>query len=316
MRVRFWGVRGSIPTPPTSEQIRAKILKAFKNFSSEKDFNLNQVEEYIMHSSVVDTGFIGGNTSCIEVRADDKILIFDMGSGLKRLGNHLLKHEKTKNGLELHIFMSHTHWDHILGLPFFVPAFFPNNKLIFYSVHRNLRDRLETQQDYRFFPVSLDSMSSKKEFVQIAHKQTISIGNVTVSNIPLYHPGGSFGFRVECDGKVFVYATDSEYKDQSREAVTQNTKFFRDADLLVFDAQYTFEESIHKEDWGHSSALIGVDFAMDANVKRLALFHHEPERDDFEIYEILKKSLDYKRINYPESKLEILLATEDLEIEL
>lgn len=316
MQVKFWGVRGSIPTPPTSDQIRAKILKVIQNLSAEKDFDIRKITNYLNKSSVIESGFIGGNTSCIEVRADNKILIFDMGSGLRRLGNHLLKHEQNKNGLDIHIFLSHTHWDHILGLPFFAPAFFPNNKLHFYSVHRNLKNRLEIQQDYQFFPVSLENMASKKEFVQLEHKQTITLGKVSIQNIPLYHPGGSFGYRVECDGKTFVYATDSEFRDPTKETLKQNIHFLRNADLLVFDAQYTFEESIHKEDWGHSSALIGIDLAIDAKVKRLALFHHDPERDDFEIYEILKKSLDYKRINYPESGLEVFLATEDLELEL
>ncbi|MFA4922554.1 MAG: MBL fold metallo-hydrolase, partial [Candidatus Neomarinimicrobiota bacterium] len=227
-----------------------------------------------------------------------------------------VKNEPNKNGLDLHIFITHTHWDHIHGFPFFTPAFFPNNKLTFYSPHPNLKERLEVQQDFRFFPVSLEHMPAKKEFVLLEHNSTINLGEVKISNHPLYHPGGSFSYRIEWNGKSIVYATDSEYKNLDRESTKQYIDFFRGADLLIFDAQYTFEEAIHKEDWGHSSALVGVEFAVEAGVKRLALFHHEPERNDFEIQDILKKSIDFKKINFPKQKLDIFLAMEGLEIYL
>jgi len=316
MRIRFWGVRGSIPTPPTSVQIKEKIRKVAQRIVSENITDQNKINALIDSMSPVDAGLIGGNTSCIELRADNKILIFDMGSGLKNLGNFIMKHDQNTNGLEIHIFISHTHWDHMLGFPFFGPAFFPNNKIYFYSGHPNIKERLELQQDFRFFPVALHQMLAKKEFIQLKHRSSFNIGNLTVSNLPLYHPGGSFGYRVECCGKSFVYTTDSEYKDLSKKNTQNHIDFFKDADLLVFDAQYTFEEAIHKEDWGHSSALVGIDFSIQANVKRLALFHHEPERNDFEINEILKKSIDYQKMNYPGADLKIFLATEDLEFQL
>jgi phosphoribosyl 1,2-cyclic phosphodiesterase len=316
MKIKFWGVRGSIPTPPTSDQIKQKISK-FMHYCLEKKIkDVAEVNRLLETFPAADVGLIGGNTSCIELRADDKIIIFDMGSGIKNLGNYIVKHDQNANGLELHIFISHTHWDHIHGFPFFVPAFFPRTKLYFYSGHPNLKGRLELQQDPRFFPVALDHMAAKKEFIQLKHNSSIQIGNITIQNCPLYHPGGSFSYRVEHQGKIFIYATDSEYKDLSGKNTEKYTNFFKDADLLVFDAQYTFEESIHKEDWGHSSALIGIDFAIQANIKRLALFHHEPERDDYEIEEIVDKSIEYRKINYPATDLEIFPAIEGMEIQL
>jgi len=316
MRVRFWGVRGSIPTPPTSDQIKNKIKKFAQRVIEENISDQHKIDALIDTLPPVETGLIGGNTSCVEVRADNKIIILDMGSGLKNLGNYIMKHDQNTNGLEIHIFLSHTHWDHILGFPFFAPAFFPNNKIFFYGGHPNIKERLETQQDFRFFPVALHHMKAKKEFIQLEHRSSMEIGNVTVKNYPLYHPGGSFGYRVECEGKSLVYATDSEYKDLSEGNTKKHLEFFKNADLLIFDAQYTFEEAIHKEDWGHSSALVGIDFSIQANVKRMALFHHEPERDDFEVNEILQKSINYKKINYPDANLKIFLATEGLEIRL
>lgn len=316
MKVRFWGVRGSIPTPPTSDQIKKKIRKFAQRIVEEKISDQHKIDTLIDTLSPVEAGLIGGNTSCVEVRADNKLIIFDMGSGLKNLGNYIVKHDQNTNGLEIHIFLSHTHWDHILGFPFFAPAFFPNNKIFIYGGHPNIKERLETQQDFRFFPVALHHMKAKKEFIQLKHRTSVEIGNVTVKNYPLYHPGGSFGYRVECGGKSLVYATDSEYKDLSKGNINKYVEFFKNADLLVFDAQYTFEEAIHKEDWGHSSALVGIDFSIQANVKRMAIFHHEPERDDFEVDEILHKSINYKKINHPDADLKIFLATEGLEIQL
>ncbi|MBU4443802.1 MBL fold metallo-hydrolase [bacterium] len=316
MKIRFWGVRGSIPTPPTSDQIKNKIRKFAQRIVEENISDQHKIDALIDTLIPVEAGLIGGNTSCVEVRADDKLIILDMGSGLKNLGNYIVKHDQNTNGLEIHIFLSHTHWDHILGFPFFAPAFFPNNKIFFYGGHPNIKERLETQQDFRFFPVALHQMKAKKEFIQLKHRTGVEIGNVTVKNYPLYHPGGSFGYRVECGGKSFVYATDSEYKDLSKGNINKYVEFFKNTDLLIFDAQYTFEEAIHKEDWGHSSALVGIDFSIQANVKRMAIFHHEPERDDFEVDEILQKSINYKKINYPDADLKIFLATEGLEIQL
>ncbi|MCK9243814.1 MAG: MBL fold metallo-hydrolase [Candidatus Marinimicrobia bacterium] len=316
MKIKFWGVRGSLPTPPTAEHIRDKFIRIIDTLPPAILAKPDEIKKYILGLSNIEAGLIGGNTPCIEIRASDKILIFDMGSGIKALGNYLVKNEPNKNGLDLHIFITHTHWDHIHGFPFFTPAFFPNNKLTFYSPHPNLKERLEVQQDFRFFPVSLEHMPAKKEFVLLEHNSTINLGEVKISNHPLYHPGGSFSYRIEWNGKSIVYATDSEYKNLDRESTKQYIDFFRGADLLIFDAQYTFEEAIHKEDWGHSSALVGVEFAVEAGVKRLALFHHEPERNDFEIQDILKKSIDFKKINFPKQKLDIFLAMEGLEIYL
>lgn len=314
MKVKFWGVRGSIPTPQTSSQIKQKIQNIVTEICSKKLGGQHEINAYINSLSPVEAGTIGGNTSCVEVRADNQLIIFDMGSGLKNLGNYIVKHDQQDEGLDIHIFLSHTHWDHILGFPFFAPAFFPNNTIHFYSGHPNLKERLEIQQDFRFFPVALHHMGAKKTFTQLEHNSSIEIGKIKITNFPLYHPGGSIGYRVDYEGKSLVYATDSEYKDLSKNNVKKHLEFFKNADLLIFDAQYTFEEAIHKEDWGHSSALVGIDFSIQTGVKRLALFHHEPERDDFEIYNILQKSIEYRNINYPNKKFEIFLAIEGAEI--
>jgi len=260
---------------------------------------------------------LGGNTPCVEVQFDDTIIVFDMGSGFRELGDYLIKKQKdTGKGIEIHVFMCHTHWDHIQGFPFFVPAYRENTTIHFYHVHPNLKERLEQQQDFRFFPVSMNNMASKKEFYQMESGGEVRIGNAVIKNIELNHPGKSYSFRVEHNGKAFVYASDGEYNNLPTTKIKDYIRFFKDTDLLVFDAPYSFSEEIEKINWGHSSALIGVDLSVKANVKVLSLFHHAPENDDDTVFKLLDTAKHYQSQNYPKSKLEITLAREGLTITL
>lgn len=316
MKIRFWGVRGSLPTPTSNAQYTDKLRNILSKAAVSDISTPVSREAFIKNLPEIERMNVGGNTACLEVRADNKIIIFDMGSGIVRLGNYLNEYEQNGKNLDIRIFLTHTHWDHIHGFPFFKPAFLPQNTLTFYSPHPNLQERLEYQQDFRFFPISLSHMASKKVFVQLEKNSEIKIGNIKIKNILQYHPGDSFGYRVTYKGKSFVYATDSEYKNLTSDFVTRHAEFIKNTDWLVFDAQYTLEEAIHKEDWGHSSAMQGVDFAILSKVKNLALFHHEPDNDDYRIHGMLKRAIEYRRANYPESKLNIFLAHEDLIINL
>lgn len=315
MFVRFWGVRGSIPTPPDSLQLKEQML-ALLEYASVKDisdsYNREQVIQDFLNEKPV---LIGGNTSCVELRTDGKIIIFDMGTGIRSLGRFLLN-ETSSEGSEYHIFLSHSHWDHIQGFPFFAPAYLPQNKIIFYSVHPDLKKRLEMQQDSLFFPVKLGQMQSRMEFIQLEKNCHIELGNISVENLELYHPGKSYAYSVIYGNKKFVFATDSEYKDTISSAAGQYVSFFKDANLLVFDAQYTFSEGLQKEDWGHSTSVAGIDLAVEAGVKRIALFHHEPDNNDEKLNSMLTQAQRYRRINYPDSSLEILLSYEGLELQI
>ncbi len=316
MEVKFWGVRGSIPSPFTQHQIREKILRILE-FTKGKDIStLSRRNEVIDQFIKKEPLLVGGNTSCVEVRVCNSIIILDMGSGIKKLGNELLKEEGYSEGLEFHIFINHTHWDHIQGFPFFVPAYHPQNKFIFYSPFPDIEERLKGQQVSRYFPVQFDDMPCKKKFVHLDVNSTYMIDNVSIKNMEMYHPGRSFGYRISCGGKSLVYASDSEYKDLSSQGIGRYIDFFKETDLLIFDAQYSLGETIHKEDWGHSSSIIGIDISVEAGVKRLALFHHEPENTDRTLLAMLNEALRYKKINFPDIPIEIFLATEGLEISL
>lgn len=251
MKIKFWGVRGSIATPGPA------------------------------------TARVGGNTSCVELRAQDKLLVFDMGTGARALGASLFK----QLPVTAHIFLSHAHHDHTQGLPFFLPCFIPGNKLHFYGADKRglgLRQQLEAVFDYPYFPVPLRAMAAEMEFHPLREGQRVALGEgLVVANRGLNHPDGAFGYRVESveDGvrKVFVYCTDTEHFGVPDWKVKDLAK---DADVFVYDCQYTDEEYPSKVGWGHSTVAEGVKVAREAGAKRLFMFHHDPTHADDKVFEM------------------------------
>lgn len=316
MRVKFWGVRGSIPTPISSSEIEKKIRYALQGAKGLNLSDSKQIEDYISTLPLIRRGTVGGNTPCVEVEAGGKLLVLDAGSGLRVLGLELMKKGFEEGEGIVHIFLSHTHWDHIQGFPFFAPAYIPGNQIFIYSPHEDLEKRLKTQHEPTYFPVLLEDMAANIEFVRLKGGEKLDLDGLKISNIELFHPGGSYGYRIGERGAVLCYATDSEYKDLSDEAMAKHWDFFRDADVLIFDAQYTLMESFEKADWGHSASPIGVEITLKSGVKRLVLFHHEPTKDDQALEEILKETIDYLSHLSPNAGCDVLIAYEGLELNL
>lgn len=315
MKVKLWGARGSIATPLTNKELKLKLktalelgIKAGLNAAWQVPEFLNQLPWHVSQTA-------GGDTTCVEVNAGEKILILDAGTGIRPLGLDLMR-RFNKKPIEAHILISHTHWDHICGIPFFVPAFIPGNNVRFYGANLNLEDRISNQQDFEYFPVPLEIMSAIKEFIQLETTTQFNIGDVKIQTTPLNHPGGCTGFRITHDGKTVVFATDSEYKDLSAEASKPFVEFFKDADLLIFDAQYSLLENVEKEDWGHSNAITGIDMAVTAGVKNLVLTHHEPTYSDEKLWEIFQNAEQYHKLQSETGHLKLYLAQEGLSISL
>jgi len=245
MKIKFWGVRGSTPTPERRN-----------------------------------SGY-GGNTTCLDVRLDNgTILILDCGSGLRALGNSLMR-EFGGSSFHAYVFLTHFHWDHIQGIPFFVPLYQKENAFFFHAVNRGeteLKGIIEGQLTTPYFPVDVSILRSTKHFFDLEF-EPIDIEGAILRPAPLYHPQECVGYRIEADGGVFVLATDTEpgsaVHDRSIRELAQ------DADVLVYDTQYT-PEQMEKEKigWGHSSWLEGTRIAKECNVKHLILFHHDPDHDD------------------------------------
>jgi phosphoribosyl 1,2-cyclic phosphodiesterase len=259
MKVRFWGTRGSIATPG------------------------------------VPTMRYGGNTSCVEVRSGNHILVFDAGTGIRGLGNDLIR-EFPNQPLEVHLFISHTHWDHIQGFPFFLPAYRRENKIHIYGPpgrDKSLEKILKIQMDSDYFPVELGDMNKNIEFHEV--RDPVQIGPLTIDHFYLNHPALCLAYRVSEGKRSVVYATDNEpyygslHSPRGKGKATSDVpdyldekfvEFLKGAEIYIGEAQYTNAEYNEKKGWGHSPLEATVRFAVQANAGQLALYHHDPMHDD------------------------------------
>jgi phosphoribosyl 1,2-cyclic phosphodiesterase len=294
VKVRFWGARGSIATPGP------------------------------------ETDRYGGNTPCVTVEQKENLLILDAGTGIRRLGL-ALQAEAAGSPLELHLLITHTHWDHIQGFPFFVPAFVPHNIIHIYGMppsEKPLEKVLSWQMESEYFPVAMGELAARLIFHEV-REDPFQIGPFAISWAYMNHPGITLGYRVTAGGKTVTYATDTEpfrrlLADHKPTASVGETyggsrdqeivRLAHEADLYIADAQYTPEEYEKKHGWGHTSSTDAVHLAIEAGAKRLALFHHDPMHDDAAI----DKHVERARLlaNVAGSPLEIFAAAENQELML
>ncbi|MYM22080.1 MBL fold metallo-hydrolase [Duganella sp. FT135W] len=322
MKARIWGARGSLPVALTHKQIRAKLVTALEGAIGRNLDSTDKVVDYVdNHLGFEVSGTYGGNSSCVEVEAWDtdtihEHIVLDLGSGARPLaGSKLAKYGPGKPQT-YHVFMSHLHWDHIMGFPFFTPAYIPGNRIIIYGCHKDLETAFRRQQEPISFPVGFQQLGATIEFVQLTPGVPQQVRDVTVTAKLQLHAGDSYGYRLEQGGKTLIYSTDSEHKlDNAAERVAF-VDFFRDADLVIFDAMYSLADSISvKADWGHSSNVVGVELCQLAGVHKLCLFHHEPIYDDAQISRVLAETRRYAEIT-GEAPLEIVSAYDGMEIAL
>ena len=316
MFIKFWGTRGSIPTSVSSAVIRQKIRRALVGATGLDLADEDALNRYLDRLPFTVGNTIGGNTTCIEVRSGDQLLIIDAGSGLRLLGIKLMQQGFAGGGRQADMLITHTHWDHIHGFPFFQPAFIPNNRFTLHSPFADLADRLIRQQDPIYFPVPVSYMNASLEYKEIREDQWHQIGRFRVYPTRLSHPGETYGYRIEDGQSRLVIATDSEYKRVDPASTEHYVRFFEDADLLVFDAQYSLTEVLDKPDWGHSTAMMGAELAYRASVKRLALFHHDPTSPDEKIWEAKEQADAYLMHRRPNRPCEVLVAFDGLSLEI
>ena len=313
MLVRFWGVRGSLPSPLSPHDIKEKIDTILGMALPEDIADAESKRRFLDELPPWLYGTVGGNSPCVSVAFDgfQEPIIFDCGSGLKDFGFACSKQNPMPT--KYHIFFSHFHWDHLLGFPFFTPAYNASVTLDFYSPLLTLEKALAGQMCSPYFPVTMDVMPAAKVFHQL--KKPLSLGPAKIEFRKMNHPDTSFAFSVSHNGRRFIYATDAELSDDDFAKTKENTNFFKDADVIVLDSQYTMDEAIGKSNWGHSSFDVSVDFAAHWGIKHLVLFHHDPTYDDKKLAGMLQSArlhLERKDVQ----NMNISLATEDLEIVL
>jgi len=242
LQVKFWGVRGSIPTP-TPENLS-----------------------------------YGGNTTCLEIRSHSGILIIDAGTGIRNLGLSL-QQEFGSTPCSLAMLLTHFHWDHIQGLPFFLPLYSPANEITFRACRtpEQIRDFLEGQMSTPYFPVNFEFLSARRSFVG-QDTDLFRYNGLTVHAFPLNHPQGATGYRIEHAGAVIVHASDFEHGDARMDHILRDHA--QNADILIMDTQYTPAQYQSKRGWGHSTWLEATRIARECSVKQLVLFHHDPSHTD------------------------------------
>jgi len=315
--VRFWGTRGSLPVALTAAGVQHKlhaVLRAARGQALATDAD---IARFLAALPFAQAGTYGGHSSCVQIdtgAADT--FICDMGSGLRPLGQAAMA-RRGGQPQTFHIFQSHLHWDHIMGLPFFVPAFIPGNRIFIYGSHPGLETALRRQQDQPSFPVDFSIFGAQLQFVHLEPDRPHQIAGVQVTTLLQRHTGDSYGYRFEAGGKVLVYTTDSEHPLAQVEHTERFVHFFRDADLVIFDGMYSLADSISvKADWGHSSNVVGVELCQLAGARHLCLFHHEPVFDDEAIDAMLVETRRLEVITRGATPLRVSAAYDGLDIAL
>lgn len=298
--LRFWGVRGSYSAP----------------FDS--------------HLAV------GGNTSCVEIRVDDKILICDAGTGIIPFGNELMQQSKIR---EMLIILTHYHWDHICGLPFFVPAFVPDWKINFFGPgksDKDIKEFVSAQMRAPYFPVGTETWLADVGYLNPSENHELSYGPMYITYSSVHHPGTTYGYNIRINDKNVLYISDNEclylnkairqkygefskeeqdlYDAMQREEYESELKMIENADILIHDAQYTLEDYKKKRGWGHSCYIDTVNTAIDAGVRELYLYHHDPNYDDKAIEALYAHCLEI--IKERSSDLKCHIAREGMQIDL
>ncbi len=312
MKIKFWGVRGSIPTPVSQAQVQKKIEAVIQKITPEDIATPETKEKFLASISQHIFGTVGGNTACVEViGAKGEKIIIDAGTGIRSLGK-----KYAKNDAPIHILFSHFHWDHIQGLPFFDPIFQKNREIHFYSFSEESEEYLKKQMSSPFFPVTMDACSKNLHFHKLHNGQEFSIGNIKITTRSMEHPGGCFAYSFVEKNKKFIYSSDVEISLEDFEKNSQTEAFFNNPDIMVIDSQYTLNEAVEKKHWGHTSFCYAIDFASVWNTKKLFLFHHEPTYDDKKLYKILASARHYSSYSAHNKKMFIELSVEGKEYDV
>ncbi len=321
MKARFWGTRGSIPVALTSDTIRAKLVAALGAAQGKRLDTPAEIESFVEQLPFAVRGTYGGHSSCLEIErgnapASDSHILFDFGSGARGLGQAMLaRHGQAPQ--TYHVFMSHLHWDHIMGFPFFTPAYIPGNRIVIHSGHPDVAEAFVRQQEHPGFPVGFDFLGATIEFDVIEPGRRIAIADFHVTAKKQRHGGDSYGWRLEYDDRVVVYSTDSEHRLEDLDERAAFGAFFAGADLVVFDAMYSLADAISvKADWGHSSNIVGVELCQIGGARRLALYHHEPASDDAQIDRVLEETRRFEALTREGDPLEIISAYDGLAVPL
>ena len=317
-RIRFWGTRGSLPVALTASGVRDKVIQAVRAASGRTFASDDDLNAFVDSLGLTVSGTYGGHSPCVEIdTGGTEYVLCDLGTGVRPFGQKALARHGPKSPQTYHVFMSHVHWDHIMGFPFFTPAYIPGNRIRIYGGHEEMEVAFRRQQAAPSFPVDFGTLAADFEFVRLQPGRQYDIAGMQVSIMLQRHSGDSYGYRFGADGRTVVYTTDSEHALEDAKETSVYVNFFRDADLVIFDAMYSLADAISiKADWGHSSNIVGVELCQLARVRQLCLFHHEPIHGDAAIDRLLTETRRYEEITRSGRPLLVTAAYDGMEIAL
>lgn len=293
MKMKIWGVRGSLPVPLEPQDIEKRLKAALEGFF-EKGFRAKEdVELYLSQLPQEKKGGYGGNTPSCEVFTENTSIIIDGGSGIRRKGYELMEGPCGKGKGEIHLFMTHFHWDHIIGIPFFAPVFVPGNRIHVYSVQPDAQKTIRLLFTKPQFPISYEALGADFIFHTLEPRKPMQIGELIITPYRLDHPDPCWGYKITDGQRVLSYCVDTECTRASRKDLKDDLPLYQRVNTMIFDAQYTLMESIVKGTWGHSAATMGLDIALREGIEKVVFTHHDPAADDDNVAKAQRQTNEY-----------------------
>ena len=293
VRLKFWGVRGSIPSAPLPHQWTRDFEELMRGFFRAGFHRSEQISDYLKTLPVPVVGGYGTSTTCVEFKAGSQSILLDGGSGIRQFSDTEMTGPAAHGKAEYHIFMTHFHWDHLIGLPFFAPHFIKGNIINYYAVQPELEEMIRGKFRKPYFPVPFDALSADIRFHQLEPRKALKVGEISLTPYRLDHPDPCWGYRVEAGSKAYSHCVDTEGTRSTAEELGPDLPLYRDADLMYFDAQYTLPELADKANWGHSASQIGLDIAFRENIKRVLFAHHDPGATTSQIQQLERQTQAY-----------------------
>ncbi len=308
MRIRLWGVRGSLATPMSSAQVRDKARSLLSEATPADLSSAASIEAYLDRSPHSWT--YGGNTSCVEVAFDDALFVLDAGTGLRLLGRELAADGRATD-IPIHFFFTHFHWDHIVGFPFFAPVLFiPGRKLDIWSGRSDAERLLQTQMSDAHFPYKWEMLKSSITCHQLPEQEPTAVAGAEVRIMPLIHPDKAYGYRISRGGRTVCYLTDTEVSKNPNKVAQQYADFVAGADVVIVDAMYGFLEYHDRINFGHSTIFNFIDFFKDSDIGELVIFHHDPTANDPAVTKLRNDARRYMELVAPGAKWKLSAAFE------
>lgn len=264
-----------------------------RNFFSMGYRDPSQIAKYIQQTELPLLGGYGVATTCVELQSSKSQLIIDGGSGIRNLSERIMTGTTGRLKGPFHIFMTHFHWDHVIGLPFFTPHFIPGCEVHYYAVQPDLEKIIRGIFKRPYFPVPFEALKAKVVFHVLEPRKPIKVDDFKVTPYELDHPDPCWGLKVESGGKVYSHCVDTEGTRVTREELGQDLPLYQGVDLMYFDAQYTLPELAEKANWGHSAAQVGLDIALRENIKRILFAHHDPGARIDQVLELKRQTREY-----------------------